>query len=62
MVHKCKARKDIINKWLYQFKILVSLSFEGVVPYGVWGFPDLDYLSFKDIGIRPRADKSPLQH
>ena len=38
MVYKCEAHKDIKYKRLDVINIFVSLGFEGVVPYGAWGF------------------------
>ena len=41
MVHKIKGHKVIKYKRLSPLYFLATLSFEGVVPYGAWGFPDL---------------------
>jgi len=62
MVHEFKAHKDKRYSRLGAVYFLVTLSFEGVVPTRVCGFPDLNYQSFKGYRDPPVADKSRLQH
>jgi hypothetical protein len=56
MLYKIKAHKDKIYSRLGVLYFLITLSFEGVVPTRVCGFPDLNDYSSKGYRDPPVAD------